>query len=92
MIKIIPFNDLFNPVNIEQLDLGSNCHINNLSLIEKLMHIEFPIKNKRIAIKNILEFLHYVDEISGKYYQNLIPISKTKIISFLVKQRIIKST
>lgn len=83
MLNIIPFNDLFNQIDLEKIDFDTKtCFINNLSLIRKLEKTTFPIKNKRIAIKNVLEFLHYVDDLIERNdnKDTVIPISQKEII------------
>lgn len=62
MIEIIPFNkDLFDNFNIGDIKLTRYTYINNTELVNKLTTIDLPIANRRIALRNIFEFLTYID-------------------------------
>lgn len=58
-LEIIPIKlaeDLFNEYHNELIKLQSAnyCFVSNLDLIPKLLVLDMPIDNKRLAIKNIL--------------------------------------
>lgn len=62
MDQIIPLNDmqLLTEIAIEN---NSDVFITSIDLLHNLISRDtFPIKNKRIAIKNILEFLRHADK------------------------------
>jgi hypothetical protein len=96
VIEIIPLKiskDLFDDYEYVMRDLQDNdsCFITNINIISKLlMRDEYPIKNKRIAIKSILTFLNYIDGIHRKENDTLIQISQKKLIEFFSKQQYIK--
>jgi hypothetical protein len=75
MIEVIPFRrDLFSSFNLDKTELTRYCYINNSNLISKLLTIELPISNTRIALKNIFDFLAYVDIELNKNKTTIIPI------------------
>lgn len=86
MIEIIPLKlkDIFDKEYITTLDIikdsNNNCYITSIDLISKLMVIDLPIKNKRLAISNILSFLNYFDTISDKF--NIATINSNILIKF----------
>lgn len=90
--NIIPFNDLFNPIELERIDFNNNCFINQLSLITKIVNSKLPIANTRLALKNILKFLHYLDNEIEKYdsKDKIIPISKEKFVEYFTCDKYIK--
>ena len=80
MIEIIPFNkDIFNDFSIDENKLTRYTYISNLDLISKLLTIELPIKNKRLALRSILDFLAYVDNKISELGTTVIPISSTTL-------------
>jgi hypothetical protein len=84
MIEIIPFNkSLFNDYNLDKAEFTKYCYINDIELISKLLSIELPILNTRIALKNIFDFLTYIDNrLSINNESTILPISSATIISY----------
>lgn len=65
-LEIIPVDltkNIFDSYHEELLKLQRSkyCYITNLDLVSQLLITEMPIQNKRIAFKNILSFLTYID-------------------------------
>jgi hypothetical protein len=88
MIEILPFNKtLFNEFNLDKQELTKYCYINNIDLISKLLVNQLPISNTRIALKNIFDFLTYVDLEINKSNSTLIPIPSSKLIEFFNRDR-----
>lgn len=86
-LEIIPIKlaeDLFNEYHNELIKLQSAnyCFVSNLDLIPKLLVLDMPIDNKRLAIKNILSFLTYIDNEIKMKDVTVIPISSDILISF----------
>jgi hypothetical protein len=50
-------------------------YINNLDIIAKLATMELPIANRRIALRNIFDFLTYIDTRIEQTENTIIPIS-----------------
>lgn len=83
MIEIIPFNKtLFNDFVIDTKKITRYIYINNLDLICKLSTINLPIKNRRLALINIFDFLTYIDTKLNKLEDTIVPISSDTLISF----------
>jgi hypothetical protein len=62
VIFIVPFNDsVFDNISLEKIKLTRYCYINDIDLVSNILSHELPIKNNRIALRNILDFLTYVD-------------------------------
>lgn len=80
MIEIIPLNlkDIFDKEYVNGLQLiedsNNNCYITSIDLISKLLAVDLPIKNERLAITNILSFLNYFDSISNSENIATIPV------------------
>jgi hypothetical protein len=96
VIEIIPLElskDIFNDYEYVMRDLqdNENCFITNLNVICALIaRDEYPIKNKRIAIKSILSFLNYLDGLHRKENDTLIPISQKVLIEYFSKNEYVK--
>jgi hypothetical protein len=83
MIEILPFNKtLFDSFNLDKSEITKYCYINNIDLISKLLTIELPILNTRIALKNIFDFLTYIDMELNKSKNTIIPIPSKKLEEF----------
>jgi hypothetical protein len=83
MIEVLPFNKtLFNSFNLDKAELTKYCYINNISLISKLLTMQLPIANTRIALKNIFDFLTYIDKRINELNSTLIPINSSILISY----------
>jgi hypothetical protein len=88
MIQIIPFNkSLFNDFHIEESKLTKYCYIVELNLICELMKIDLPIKNRKIALRNILDFLFYIEGIVEKSNSTIIPIASRKFDEFFSRNK-----
>jgi len=88
MIEIIPFNKtLFDSFEIDTKKLTRYIYINNLDLICKLSTIELPISNRKIALRNILDFLTFIDVKSNQENSTILPISTSILISFFNRNR-----
>ncbi len=83
MIEIIPFNrSILNSFSIETKKLTRYVYINNIDLIAKLLSMELPISNKRIALRNIFDFLTYIDAKINQSEKTIVPISQSTLIEF----------
>ncbi|MFY8170045.1 MAG: hypothetical protein ACOVK2_02895 [Candidatus Fonsibacter sp.] len=84
MIEILPFNKtLFDDFNLDKSKLTKYCYINDIDITSKLLTIELPISNTRIALKNIFDFLTYIDnKLSQNNNSTIIPISSSKLIEY----------
>lgn len=88
MIEIIPFNKtIFDSFSIETKKLTRYVYINNIELIGKLLSIELPIVNKKIALRNIFDFLTYVDIKINQNGKTILPISSDILISFFNRNK-----
>jgi hypothetical protein len=88
MIEIIPFNKtLFDSFEIDTKKLTRYIYINNLELICKLSTIELPITNRRIALRNILDFLTFIDVKSNQENSTILPISSSILISYFSRDK-----
>lgn len=79
MIEIIDFNDnqFLQLINDNRSIETNNCYITSISLISKLINEnKFPIKNKNIAIENILNFLSFIDVELKKNNSTILPIPR----------------
>jgi hypothetical protein len=96
IIEIIPITlhkDIFNDYEYVMRDLQNNedCFITNLNVIGKLLtRDEYPIKNKRIAIKNILRFLNDLDSMHRKENSSLIEITQGVLIKNFNRDQYVK--
>lgn len=86
-IEIIPINLTQNAFdNLDQeltkLQFSKYCHVSNTNFINSLLISPMPIDNKRLAIKNILEFLTFIDTEIKMKESTLIPISSKILMSF----------
>lgn len=83
MIEVLPFNKtLFDSFNLDKAEITKYCYINNIDLISKLLTIQLPIANTRIALRNIFDFLTYVDNELNKSKTTVIPISSKVLEEF----------
>ena len=88
MIEIIPFNKtLFDSFEIDTKKLTRYIYINNLDLICKLSTMELPILNRRIALRNILDFLTFIDVKSNQEDSTILPISSSILISYFSRDK-----
>ncbi len=86
MLEIIPFNkNIFNTLNLEKHKLTKYCYITNINLISKLLVIDLPISNRRIAIKRILDFLSYVENEVNKSNFTILQIHTDILIEYLTR-------
>ena len=86
MIEIIPFNkDIFDTFQIECSKITRYTYINNTDLICKLSTIELPISNRRLALRNIFDFLTFIDTQMNHFDDTIIPLDSRVIISFFSK-------
>jgi len=93
MIEIAPLkNDLFlNDKFLNKIRISKYCYINSIEIITKLLTIELPIQNKRIAIRNILDFLTFLDiERNNKENNTLLVISSKKLSKFFSRNKYFK--
>jgi hypothetical protein len=83
MINIIPFKkDIFSNFHIDSKKVTRYTYITDTNLIYKLLSTDLPIKNKRIALINILDFLTYIDDRVLQDGSTLIGIKSRKIEEF----------
>lgn len=83
MIEIIPFNkDVFDNINLEKKKLTRYVYINDINIVSNILSYNLPIQNKRIALKNILDFLNWVDVKININRNTIIPISSNTLIEF----------
>lgn len=62
MIEVLPFNKtIFNDFTLDTKKLTKYIYINDIQLISNLMVIDLPIKNKKLALRNIFDFLTYLE-------------------------------
>jgi hypothetical protein len=88
MIEIIKFNrTIFENFSIDEKKLTRYIYINNLDLIAKLLTIELPIANTKLALRNILDFLTYVDNKISEKSSTIIPISSEILISYFSRDK-----
>jgi hypothetical protein len=88
MIEVIPFNKtIFDSFSVETKKLTRYVYINNIDLISKLLSKELPILNKKIALRNILDFLTYIDIKINQNDKTIIPISSEILISFFNRNK-----
>ena len=110
MFTVIPISnfsksifDQVTPAQIKQLQKASSCYIVNSYIFNQLQNVTFPINNKK-GIKNVLEFLEYLDmkildsrdgriEIPKDVFENYFTsIHYTKYQEILYKLKIIAVT
>ena len=83
MIEVMPFNkSLFDTFDVDRIKLTKFIYINDLDLISNLLSIKLPIENKRIALRNILDFLTYIDNKINIKGNTLISISSKELIKY----------
>jgi hypothetical protein len=83
MIEIIPFNrNIFDKFTIDCKKMTRYVYINNLDIVAKLATMELPIANRRIALRNIFDFLTYIDTKIEQNENTIIPISQSILISY----------
>jgi len=86
-LEIIPIDltkNIFDDYHEELLKLQKSkyCYVSNIDLISELLIRELPIQNKRLAIKNILSFLTYIDTEIKIKDTTLLNISSSKLIEY----------
>jgi hypothetical protein len=59
MIEIIPIN--YEDVEIVKKIKIKDVYVTSLPFLTKMLHCKYPIKNQKIAIKSILDFIEYID-------------------------------
>ena len=84
MVEILPFNkELFNNFNLDKSKITKYCYINDITILSKLLIMELPISNTKIALRNIFDFLTYIDDrLSMNNESTVIPISHKILESF----------
>ena len=83
MIEVLPFNkDVFDNLNLQKQQLTRYVYINDINIISKLLSYELPIQNKRIALKNILDFLNWIDVKINIKQKTTLAISSHTLIEF----------
>lgn len=88
MIEIIPFNKtIFDNFEISTKKLTRYVYINNIDLISKLLSIKLPISNKKIALRNIFDFLTYIDTKINQIEKTIIPINQSIFIEFFNRNK-----
>lgn len=88
MIEIIPFNtNLFNTFDIKKHKITKYTYINDLDLVSKLLCVELPIKNRRIFLRNIFDFLMYIDIQIHQLDSTILPISVDILIEYFTRDR-----
>lgn len=88
MIEIIPFNKtLFDTFELDIKKITRYVYINNIDLICKLSTMEFPISNRKIALRNIFDFLTYIDVKMNQDDSTILPISQDILISFFNRNK-----
>jgi hypothetical protein len=86
MIEVIPFNKtLFDSFEIDTKKLTRYIYINNLEIIRKLSTIDLPISNRRLALRNIFDFLTFIDVKMNQTDTTILPISTEVLISYFSK-------
>lgn len=92
MIEIIPitlkeedYKQIMNNKEIEE----NICFVSSISLITTLMNnTTFPIKNKYIAMRNILKFMNHVDSILRiKNNDTIVPIHTDSLIKYFTRDQ-----
>lgn len=69
----------------------SNIYVCGIDTIANILAIEkFPIANRRIAIKNIMKFLAYVDSQMKKNNNTILPIPQNILIEFFSKNQYVE--
>jgi hypothetical protein len=88
MIEVIPFNKtLFDSFEIDTKKLTRYIYINNLEIIRKLSTIDLPISNRRLALRNIFDFLTFIDVKMNQSNTTILPISQDILISFFNRNK-----
>jgi len=83
VIFIIPFSEsVVDNLTIQKTKLTRYCYINDIDLVSNILANNLPIKNTRIALRNILDFLTFIDMKINEKENTCFPIPATKIISF----------
>lgn len=86
-LEIIPIDltkNIFDDYHEELLKLQKSkyCFVTNLDLISSLLVTELPIQNKRLALKNILSFLTFIDTQMKIKNDSLLSISSSILIEY----------
>lgn len=72
----------------DELKAATNIYcLGKVFLRQLLLLDEYPLKNKRIAIKNIMSFLSYVDEMVRFEGTTLVPIGKDVLVKHFTNDR-----
>jgi len=88
MIEVIPFNKtIFNSFSIDTKKITRYVYINNIEIIGKLLSMELPISNKKIALRNIFDFLTYVDSKITQLEKTVISINSAILISYFNRDK-----
>lgn len=83
MIEVLPFNKtLFNDFTLDTKKLTKYIYINDIQLISNLMAIDLPIKNKKLALRNIFDFLTYLEFKMDEEGETLIQIPSSILIEY----------
>jgi hypothetical protein len=88
MYEIIPLtNENLETIGGKQIIETSSIFVTSMSLVTELFsRNSFPIKNKILAIKNILEFLRWIDTQSRSIGDNIVPIASRDLIKYLTSK------
>lgn len=74
----------------DELQASTNIYCSGTAFLQQLLLLdEYPLKNKRIAIKNIMNFLSYVDELVRIEGTTLVPIGKDVLVKHFTNDRYI---
>lgn len=88
MITVLPFNkNLFNDFNLERNKITKYTYINNIDLVSKLLSVKLPIANTKLALRNIFDFLSYIDNLSDRKNNTLISISSKVLVSYFTTKK-----
>jgi hypothetical protein len=83
MIEILPFNKtLFNNFTLDNKKITKYCYINDINLIGELLTMDLPITNKKLALRNIFDFLSYIDIRIEEDNTTLLPIHSSILIDY----------
>jgi len=80
--EIVKLNDLDESI-LNEIKSNPSVYAIGLDTMCKLLTVELPIKNTNIAIKNILEFLRYVDILLSLKGKSVITLSQKVLIEHL---------
>lgn len=90
MIEIIPLNfkndEYLTLLSDKETIETNNCYITSISLLGKLLDEKtFPIKNRNIAIENILSFFSYIDCMIKRNDSTIVPIPRGVIDKYFTR-------